>query len=149
RGGRDERPARAPGGRDGSGHARHVGGGGNPPSDGATESPGRRSIVGIPGVDARRDRGRRLPGAAEGGRSDRAPDDDPSRRSPLARVRLPFGGRRPARREREVSIAGAVARFAITGLAGLALLTFVAIQLLSSRGTSEAIRNAKSLTQLA
>jgi two-component system NarL family sensor kinase len=64
-------------------------------------------------------------------------------------VRLPFGGRRPVRREREISIAGAVARFAITGLAGLALLTFVAIQLLSSRGTSEAIRDAKSLTQLA
>jgi signal transduction histidine kinase len=42
-----------------------------------------------------------------------------------------------------------VARFAITGVAGLALLTFVAIQLLSSRGTSEAIRNAKSLTELA
>jgi signal transduction histidine kinase len=42
-----------------------------------------------------------------------------------------------------------VARFAITGIAGLALLTFVAIQLLSSRGTSEAIRNAKSLTRLA
>jgi signal transduction histidine kinase len=53
------------------------------------------------------------------------------------------------RRERETSIAGAVARFAITGLAGLGLLTFVAIQLLSSRGTSESIRNAKALTQLA
>ena len=34
-------------------------------------------------------------------------------------------------------------------MAGLALLTFVAIQLLSTRGTSEAIRNAKSLTELA
>ena len=64
-------------------------------------------------------------------------------------MRLPFAGRRPSRRGRETSVAGAVARFAITGLAGLALLTFVAIQLLSSRGTSEAIRNAKSLTQLA
>jgi signal transduction histidine kinase len=64
-------------------------------------------------------------------------------------VRLLFAGRRPSRRGRETSVAGAVARFAITGLAGLALLTFVAIQLLSSRGTSEAIRNAKSLTQLA
>lgn len=64
-------------------------------------------------------------------------------------MRLPFADRRPARREREISIAGAVARFAITGLAGLALLTFVAIQLLSNRGTSEAIRDAKSLTQLA
>lgn len=58
-------------------------------------------------------------------------------------------GRRPSRRSRETSVASAVARFAITGLAGLALLTFVAIQLLSSRGTSEAIRNAKSVTQLA
>jgi two-component system, NarL family, sensor kinase len=55
----------------------------------------------------------------------------------------------PPRRPRETSIAGAVARFAVTGLAGLGLLTFVAIQLLSSRGTSEAIRNAKELTQLA
>jgi signal transduction histidine kinase len=54
-----------------------------------------------------------------------------------------------SRRGRETSIAGAVARFAITGLAGLGLLTFVAIQLLSSRGTSEAIRDAESLTQLA
>jgi two-component system, NarL family, sensor kinase len=52
-------------------------------------------------------------------------------------------------RERETSIAGAVARFAVTGLAGLGLLTFVSIQLLSSRGSSEAIRNAKELTQLA
>jgi two-component system, NarL family, sensor kinase len=52
-------------------------------------------------------------------------------------------------RPRETSVAVAVARFAVTGLAGLGLLTFVAIQLLSSRGTSEAIRNAKSLTQLA
>ncbi len=42
-----------------------------------------------------------------------------------------------------------MARFAITGLAGLGLLTFVAIQLLSSRGTTEAIRNAKAVTQLA
>jgi two-component system, NarL family, sensor kinase len=64
-------------------------------------------------------------------------------------VRESFAGRRRGRRERDTSIAGAVARFAITGLAGLALLTFVAIQLLSSRGTSEAIRDAKSLTQLA
>jgi two-component system, NarL family, sensor kinase len=53
------------------------------------------------------------------------------------------------RRGRETSIAGAVARFAITGVAALGLLTFVAIQLLSSRGTSEAIRDAKALTQLA
>ncbi len=44
---------------------------------------------------------------------------------------------------------GAVARFAFTGLAALALLTFVAIQLLSSRGTAEAIRNAKQLTRFA
>lgn len=44
---------------------------------------------------------------------------------------------------------GAVARFAVTGLAALGLLTFVAIQLFSSRGTSEAIRDAKELTQLA
>ena len=57
--------------------------------------------------------------------------------------------RPPSRRGRETSIAGAVARFAVTGLAGLGLLTFVAIQLLSSRGTSEAIRDAKALTQLA
>ena len=54
-----------------------------------------------------------------------------------------------SRRERETSIAGAVARFAVTGLAGLGLLTFVAIQVLSSRGTSEAIRDAKALTQVA
>jgi signal transduction histidine kinase len=64
-------------------------------------------------------------------------------------VRESFAGRRRSRRDDDTSIAGAVARFAITGLAGLALLTFVAIQLLSSRGTSEAIRDAKSLTQLA
>jgi two-component system, NarL family, sensor kinase len=64
-------------------------------------------------------------------------------------LRKSFAGDRRSRRGRETSVAGAVARFAITGLAGLALLTFVAIQLLSSRGTSEAIRNAKSLTQLA
>ena len=57
--------------------------------------------------------------------------------------------RSPSRRGRETSIVGAVARFAVTGLAGLGLLTFVAIQLLSSRGTSEAIRDAKALTQLA
>ena len=44
---------------------------------------------------------------------------------------------------------GAVARFAITGLAALALLTIVAIELLSSRGTSEAIRDAKQLTRIA
>jgi signal transduction histidine kinase len=37
----------------------------------------------------------------------------------------------------------------VTGLAAVGLLTFVAIQLLSSRGTTEAIRNAKALTQLA
>jgi signal transduction histidine kinase len=54
-----------------------------------------------------------------------------------------------SRRGRETSIAGAVARFAVTGLAGLGLLTFVAIQLLSSRGTTEAIRDAKALTQVA
>ncbi len=64
-------------------------------------------------------------------------------------MRPPAAGRRPSRRGRDTSIAAAVARFAITGVAGLALLTFVAIQLLSSRGTSEAIRNAKSLTELA
>jgi two-component system, NarL family, sensor kinase len=57
--------------------------------------------------------------------------------------------RLPTRRARETSIAGAVARFAVTGLAGLGLLTFVAIQLLSSRGTAEAIRDAKTVTQLA
>jgi signal transduction histidine kinase len=57
--------------------------------------------------------------------------------------------RAPGRRGRETSIAGAVARFAITGVAGLGLLTFVAIQLLSNRGTAEAIRNAKAVTQLA
>lgn len=60
-----------------------------------------------------------------------------------------MNSRSRSRRERETSIAGAVARFAVTGLAALGLLTFVAIQLLSSRGTSEAIRDAKSLTQLA
>ena len=49
----------------------------------------------------------------------------------------------------ETSIAGAVARFAVTGLAGLGLLTFIAIQLLSSRGTTEAIRDAKALTEVA
>ncbi len=64
-------------------------------------------------------------------------------------MRDSLAGLRSSRRDRDTSIAGAVARFAITGLAGLALLTFVAIQLLSSRGTSEAIRDAKSLTQLA
>ena len=37
----------------------------------------------------------------------------------------------------------------MTGLAGLGLLTFIAIQLLSTRGTTEAIRDAKALTQLA
>jgi two-component system NarL family sensor kinase len=37
----------------------------------------------------------------------------------------------------------------VTGLAGLGLLTFIAIQLLSSRGTTEAIRDAKALTQVA
>jgi signal transduction histidine kinase len=46
-------------------------------------------------------------------------------------------------------VLGAVARFAVTGLAGLGLLTFVSIQLLSSRGTSEAIRDAKQITRLA
>ena len=42
-----------------------------------------------------------------------------------------------------------MARFAVTGLAGLGLLTFIAIQVLSSRGTTEAIRDAKDLTQIA
>jgi two-component system, NarL family, sensor kinase len=42
-----------------------------------------------------------------------------------------------------------VARFSVTGLAALGLLTFIAIQLLSSRGTTEAIRDAKALTQVA
>jgi two-component system, NarL family, sensor kinase len=55
----------------------------------------------------------------------------------------------PGRGGRDTSIAGAVARFAVTGLAGLGLLTFIAIQLLSSRGTAEAIRDAKALTELA
>jgi two-component system NarL family sensor kinase len=54
-----------------------------------------------------------------------------------------------SRRERETSIAGAVARFAVTGLAAVGLLTFVAIEVLSSRGTSEAVRDAKALTQVA
>lgn len=44
---------------------------------------------------------------------------------------------------------GAVARFAITGLAALALLTFVGIRILSDLGTSEAERDARSLTRLA
>jgi signal transduction histidine kinase len=57
--------------------------------------------------------------------------------------------RAPSRSGRETSIAGAVARFAVTGLAGLGLLTFIAIQVLSSRGTAEAIRDAKALTQVA
>jgi signal transduction histidine kinase len=57
--------------------------------------------------------------------------------------------RGPGRRGHETSIAGAVARFAITGVAALGLLTFIAIQLLSSRGTTEATRNAKELTELA
>ena len=57
--------------------------------------------------------------------------------------------RAPIRSGRETSIAGAVARFAVTGLAALGLLTFIAIQLLSSRGTVEAIRDAKALTQVA
>ena len=57
--------------------------------------------------------------------------------------------RAPIRSGRETSIAGAVARFAVTGLAALGLLTFIAIQLLSSRGTTEAIRDAKALTQVA
>ncbi len=42
-----------------------------------------------------------------------------------------------------------MARFAVTGLAGLGLLTLIAIQLLSTRGTTEAIRDAKALTQVA
>jgi signal transduction histidine kinase len=57
--------------------------------------------------------------------------------------------RAPSPRGRETSIAGAVARFAVTGLAALGLLTFIAIQLLSARGTTEAIRDAKALTQVA
>jgi two-component system, NarL family, sensor kinase len=57
--------------------------------------------------------------------------------------------RAPIRSGRQTSIAGAVARFAVTGLAGLGLLTFITIQLLSSRGTTEAIRDAKALTQVA
>ncbi len=55
----------------------------------------------------------------------------------------------PIRRGRQTSIAGAVARFAVTGLAGLALLTFIAIQVLNGRGTAESIRDAKALTELA
>jgi signal transduction histidine kinase len=55
----------------------------------------------------------------------------------------------PGRRGHDTSIAGAVARFAVTGVAALGLLTFIAIQLLSSRGTTEATRDAKALTQLA
>jgi two-component system, NarL family, sensor kinase len=54
-----------------------------------------------------------------------------------------------SRRGEETSIVGAVAQFAVTGLAALGLLTFIAIQLLSSRGTTEAIRDAKTLTQFA
>jgi signal transduction histidine kinase len=57
--------------------------------------------------------------------------------------------RGPGRRGHETSIAGAVARFAVTGVAALGLLTFIAIQLLSSRGTMEATRNAKAVTELA
>ncbi len=53
------------------------------------------------------------------------------------------------RRRREPSVIGAVARFALTGLAGLGLLTFIAIQIFSNRGTTEAIRDAKQLTRLA
>jgi two-component system NarL family sensor kinase len=55
----------------------------------------------------------------------------------------------PFRSGRETSIAGAVARFAVTGLAGVGLLTFIAIQVLSSRGTTESIRDAKALTEVA
>jgi two-component system, NarL family, sensor kinase len=57
--------------------------------------------------------------------------------------------RAPIRSERGTSIVGAVARFAVTGLAGLGLLTFIAIHVLSGRGTTEAIRDAKALTQVA
>ena len=57
--------------------------------------------------------------------------------------------RAPIRSGHETSIAGAVARFSVTGLAALGLLTFIAIQLLSSKGTTEAIRDAKALTQVA
>ncbi|HTP18585.1 MAG TPA: sensor histidine kinase [Solirubrobacteraceae bacterium] len=67
--------------------------------------------------------------------------DQRNGRTSTRRVPIPSG--------RETSIAGAVARFAITGLAGLGLLTFLAVQLLSSRGTTEAIRDAKALTQVA
>jgi signal transduction histidine kinase len=42
----------------------------------------------------------------------------------------------------------AVARFAVTGLAALGLLTFVGIQILSRLGTSEAIDAAKDLARL-
>jgi two-component system, NarL family, sensor kinase len=55
----------------------------------------------------------------------------------------------PVRTGSDTSIAGAVARFAVTGLAGLGLLTFIAIQVLNNRGTAEAIRDATALTEIA
>jgi len=47
------------------------------------------------------------------------------------------------------SVTAAVARFAVTGMAALALLAFAGIELLGHIGTSEAIRNSRELTRLA
>ena len=47
------------------------------------------------------------------------------------------------------SVAGAVVKFALTGIAALALLAFVAVQILQRVGRSEAIRDAKAETRLA
>src|SRR4051794_29385254 len=50
---------------------------------------------------------------------------------------------------REQSVARAVAQFALTGLAGVLLLGLVAVQLLRSTGTREAIDDAKRVSRLA
>src|SRR4051812_49116055 len=50
---------------------------------------------------------------------------------------------------REQSVGRAMAPFALTGLAGVLLLGFVAVQLLRSTGTREAINDAKRLSRLA
>jgi signal transduction histidine kinase len=58
-------------------------------------------------------------------------------------------GRAMARRGDGRSIAVAVAQFAVTGLAAVAVLGFVAVQVLQRTGRGEAIRDAKRETALA
>jgi signal transduction histidine kinase len=55
----------------------------------------------------------------------------------------------PARRAGARSIPSAIGQFAVTGLAAVALLGFVAVQVLQRTGRSEAIRDAKRETALA